>query len=267
MIKLPKIEDPRGNLSFIEAGPRGVCPFEIQQVEWRYDVPSGTSFKSRVRKGAEEMYVAMSGSFDIVASSDPLRFTLNRSDRAIVAGAGDEVVIDNFSTNSVLLKLSSETDEDIIAGEELVEDPATSHRDSDIEDVRMVDLWRVQIQKSSYTAIYNDCLAIPFKVRRAFYLYDVPADAERGGHSHYMAQELIVALTGSFDVVLDDGKHAPRRYSLNRPYRGLYIPAGMWRTLDNFSGGAVCLVLTSERYSEADYVREYDEFKRLTANA
>ncbi len=106
---------------------------------------------------------------------------------------------------------------------------------------------------------------IPFNIRRVFYLYDVPADAERGGHSHFQAEELIVALSGCFDVVLDDGKRPPVRFTLNRPYQALYIPTGLWRTLDNFSGGSVCMVLTSERYSEADYVRDYERFKTLTA--
>ncbi len=140
-----------------------------------------------------------------------------------------------------------------------------SHKISSVEQCRIIELARHRHANGSLSVVENADEAMPFAVRRAFYLYDVPADAERGGHSHHEAQEMIMALSGSFDVVLHDG-HAERRFSLNRPYRALYIPAGLWRTLDNFSGGAVCLVLTSERYSEADYVRSYDEFKQLTAN-
>lgn len=139
-----------------------------------------------------------------------------------------------------------------------------SHATSSVDNSRMVDLNRHRHANGSLTVFENGAEGCPFDVRRVFYLYDVPADASRGGHSHHEAEELIVALSGSFDVVLDDGKHAPRRYSLNRPYRGLYVPAGLWRTLDNFSGGAVCLVLTSQRYSEADYVRDYNIFRQLT---
>ena len=139
-----------------------------------------------------------------------------------------------------------------------------SHAISSIDRCRIIELDRNRHANGSLTVFENGAAYCPFDVRRVYYLYDVPADASRGGHSHYEAEGLIVALSGSFDVVLDDGKQPPRRYSLNRPYRGLYITAGIWRTLDNFSGGAVCRVLTSHRYSAADYVRDYDTFKRLT---
>ena len=99
----------------------------------------------------------------------------------------------------------------------------------------------------------------PFEIKRAFYLYDVPADSQRGGHAHYEGQELILALSGSFDVILTDGRQTTR-WHLDRPYRALYVPTGLWRTIDNFSGGAVCMVLTSVIYSEDDYIRDYDAF-------
>ena len=99
----------------------------------------------------------------------------------------------------------------------------------------------------------------PFPIKRVFYLYDVPADSERGGHAHYEGRELIIALSGAFDVCLSDGQ-ASHKWHLDRPYRALYVPNGLWRTIDNFSGGAVCLVLTSVEYSEDDYIRDYDKF-------
>ena len=138
-----------------------------------------------------------------------------------------------------------------------------SHAASLTTDCRIIELARHRHANGSLSVVGNDDPAIPFAVRRTFYLYDVPADTERGGHSHHQAQEMIIALSGSFDVVIDDG-HSVERFSLNRPYNALYIPAGLWRTLDNFSGGSVCLVLTSERYSETDYVRDYSTFKSLT---
>lgn len=97
-----------------------------------------------------------------------------------------------------------------------------------------------------------------------FYLYDVPGDSNRGGHSHHVARELIIAAGGSFDVTLDDGCDK-RVYTLNRPYRALYVEAGIWRSIDNFSSGSVCLVLTSELFDEADYVRDYATFRQLTS--
>lgn len=138
-----------------------------------------------------------------------------------------------------------------------------NHSLSVIGDCRVIDLPRHRHENGSLTVVQNDN-STPFAVRRVFYLYDVPGDSERGGHSHHVARELIVAAGGCFDVVLDDG-HERRTFTLRRPSQALYIPAGIWRSLNNFSSGAVCLVLTSEKYDEADYVRDYDRFLQLTA--
>ncbi|GLW61731.1 hypothetical protein Hthe01_20800 [Hydrogenophilus thermoluteolus] len=103
---------------------------------------------------------------------------------------------------------------------------------------------------------------IPFEIRRVYYLYDVPGGAERGGHAHKTLHQFIIAMSGSFDVVLDDGRQK-KRVHLNRSYYGLYICPMIWRELDNFSSGAVCLVLASDLYDENDYYRDYDAY--LTA--
>ena len=100
---------------------------------------------------------------------------------------------------------------------------------------------------------------LPFEIARVYWTYDVPAGAVRGSHSHKEAQELIIATSGSFTVHLSDGK-STESYLLNRPYEGLYVPPRYWRTLDNFSSGSVCMVLTSLPYSEDDYIRDHDEF-------
>jgi hypothetical protein len=100
---------------------------------------------------------------------------------------------------------------------------------------------------------------IPFNIERVYYLYDVPGGSERGSHAHKKLHQFIVAMSGSFDVVLDDGKHK-KRFHLSRSYYGLYVCPMMWRLLDNFSSGSVCLVLVSELYSEDDYFRDYDSF-------
>lgn len=132
---------------------------------------------------------------------------------------------------------------------------------STLDDCRIIELPRRRHENGSLTEVEN-VEGAPFAVKRVFYLYDVPGDSERGGHSHHQAQEFIISASGAFDVVLDDG-HERRTYTLNRPYRALYIPSGIWRELNNFSSGSVCLVLTSEVYDEADYVRDYSEFKAL----
>lgn len=100
---------------------------------------------------------------------------------------------------------------------------------------------------------------LPFEFKRIYYLFDVPTNTFRGGHSHIAQQEVLVALSGSFEVVLDDGKEK-KSFLLNKPNVGLLIPTGIWRELQNFSSGSVCFVLAQDIFDEADYIREYDEF-------
>ncbi|MBD5214388.1 MAG: WxcM-like domain-containing protein [Bacteroidales bacterium] len=139
-----------------------------------------------------------------------------------------------------------------------------SHSTSSLDHCRIISLPRHRHPNGSLTVVENDD-SIPFAIKRVFYLYDVPGDSERGGHSHHKAQELIVAVSGSFDITLTDG-HRTEVFTLKRPYEALYIEAGIWRSLNNFSSGSVSLVLTSEKYDEADYVRDFNEFQRLTAH-
>ena len=108
----------------------------------------------------------------------------------------------------------------------------------------------------------NNGVELPFDIQRTFYIYDVPGGAERGGHSHYLCQEFIIAISGSFDVTVDDGRER-RTFTLNRPYQGLLVVPGIWRTLQNFSSGSVCLALASHHYDEDDYVRDYDKYLEL----
>ena len=100
---------------------------------------------------------------------------------------------------------------------------------------------------------------LPFDIKRVYYLYDIPSDAERGGHSHINQQEFLIAVSGSFDVILNDGK-ATKTVTLNKPDKGLLIKQGVWRELNNFSSGAVCLVMSSDTFEESDYIRDYDDF-------
>ncbi|MDE6571634.1 MAG: FdtA/QdtA family cupin domain-containing protein [Duncaniella sp.] len=128
---------------------------------------------------------------------------------------------------------------------------------------RIVSLPRIYDPRGNLTFV-QDFDQVPFHIARAYWTYDVPAGESRGGHSHHEAEELVIATCGSFNVNLYDGD-TWNTYTLNRPYEGLYIPPGYWRTLDNFASGSVCMVLTSIPYSEDDYVRDYEEFKRLAA--
>ena len=135
------------------------------------------------------------------------------------------------------------------------------HNQSQLSDCQMINLAKHHHANGNLTAV-NNGVDLPFEIQRTFYIYDVPGDAERGGHSHYTCHEFIIAISGSFDVTVDDGTNQ-YTYTLNRPYQGLLVVPGIWRTLQNFSSGSVCLALASHHFDEDDYVREYDVFVKL----
>ena len=127
-----------------------------------------------------------------------------------------------------------------------------------IDDTRMIDIPKIHNKRGNLAVVEQG--TIPFAIKRVYYLYDVPSHAERGGHAHKEEQKLLVALSGSFEVVLKDGIHE-RTVTLNKPNSGLYIPAGIWREIQNFSSGSVCLAIASTQFDEQDYIRDYDDFK------
>ena len=128
-----------------------------------------------------------------------------------------------------------------------------------VYDCTVIELDRHHSDRKGNISVVENGRDVPFDVKRAYYLYDVPGGESRGGHAHKELRQLIIAASGSFSVTLDDG-HVKRTFTLNRPYQGLYVVPEIWRTLDDFSSGAVCLVLASERYDEQDYIRDYQEF-------
>jgi dTDP-4-dehydrorhamnose 3,5-epimerase-like enzyme len=127
-----------------------------------------------------------------------------------------------------------------------------------INDVKIIDIPKLHDERGFLAVIEKD--AIPFAIKRVYYLYDVPSDSFRGGHAHKEQESVIIALSGSFEVLIDDGE-TKRRIMLNKPNQGLYIPTDIWREIDNFSSGSVCLVLASTEYDEVEYIRDYDDFK------
>jgi len=129
-----------------------------------------------------------------------------------------------------------------------------------LAECKMVNLPKINEPRGNLTFIEGG-RHIPFEIKRVYYLYDVPGGAERGGHAHKDLHQLIIAMSGSFDVVLNDGAQK-KRFHLNRSYSGIYICPMVWRELDNFSSGSVCMVLASNFYDEADYYRDYQEFIR-----
>ena len=279
IITLPKISDPRGNLSFIEGADH--IPFDIARAYWIYDVPGGASRGGHAFKEQEEFIVALSGSFDVVLHDGvgEQRIHLNRSYWGLYVPAGLWRSMDNFSTNSVALVLASTPydEADYIRDFDSYLDyqkgqimNATKNQincsipqfdvcQTKVSDCQLMDL-SINHQDKGNITVAEGCQNIPFPINRIYYLYDIPGGEARGGHAHKELQQWIIALSGSFDVVLNDGT-AEQRITLNRPYHALRVVPGIWRALDNFSSGSICLVLASHHYDEADYIRSYNEFK------
>lgn len=129
-------------------------------------------------------------------------------------------------------------------------------------DCSMVELDKHHSDRKGNLTVVENGVTLPFDVKRVYYLYDIPGGESRGSHAHKELEQLIVAASGSFKVTLDDGK-VKRTFFLNRPYQGLYVKPGMWRDLEDFSSGAVCMVLASEVYQPEDYIHDYDEFLKF----
>lgn len=129
-------------------------------------------------------------------------------------------------------------------------------------EINIINIPKIEDPRGNLSVIEKEI--VPFEIKRVYYLYDVPAGAERGGHSHKEQQEFLVALSGSFEVILNDGK-TEKSVTLNKPFEGLLITNGIWRELKNFSSGAVCLVVASDVFEESDYIREFNEFLAISA--
>ncbi|NDP27188.1 MAG: WxcM-like domain-containing protein [Flavobacterium sp.] len=123
--------------------------------------------------------------------------------------------------------------------------------------ITIIDVPKIENSLGNIAVIEKD--TIPFEIKRVYYLFDIPSNATRGGHAHHKLQQVLIAISGSFDVVLNNGK-TKETVTLNKPNKGLLIKENTWRELENFSSGAVCLVLASREYDEADYIREFDVF-------
>lgn len=279
-IQLPKISDPRGNLSFFEDCNQ--IPFKIKRTHWIYDVPGGAERGGVAYEHTEEFIIAMSGSFDVVIDDGKERkvIQLNRSYMGVYIPKGMWREIQNFSTNSIAVIAASthyHPAEGIRSYEEFKKQAATLSFIDEVKteectapdvcelgkygvyDCNIIELDKHHSDSRGNISVVENTETVPFDVKRIYYLYDVPGGESRGGHAHRKLSQLIVAASGSFTVTLDDG-NVKRSITLNRPYQGLLIRPGVWRILDDFSSGSVCLVLASEKYDEDDYIREYKDF-------
>lgn len=280
IIQLPKFLDERGNLSFFENEVQ--LPFAIKRVHWIYDVPGGEQRGGVAYRQTEEFVVALSGSFDVVVDDGVSKkvFNLNRSYMGVYVPKGCWRSIENFSTNSLAMIAASTYYDTNDATRDYDMFLAWSQKQNEdkniypIEPVKtfdnsmgvgsvygctMIELDRHHSNRKGDISVVENGITVPFDVKRVYYLYDVPGGVSRGGHAHKELFQLIVPASGSFTVILDDGK-VKRSFHLNRPYQGLLVTPGIWRTLEDFSSGSVCMVLASEKYDASDYIRDYDEF-------
>lgn len=287
IIQLPKIADPRGNLSIVEQIKQ--IPFEIKRVHWIYDVPGGLDRGGHAFKETEEFIVALSGSFDVLIDDGNKhhKFPLNRSYFGLYVPKGMWRTMTNFSTNSLALVLSStDYDEnDYVSDYEeykvwrkdiskvpTITDARTSVKLNNplskymLEDAKSVfdcslcELNKMHDPEGNLTYIYEN-VHVPFLINRVFYSYDIPGGESRGAHAHKHCHQFLIAASGSFEVVLDDGTNK-RTVLLNRPFWGLHVPPGIWAAEQGFSSGSICLVLASHGYEEEDYIRNYEDYLR-----
>jgi dTDP-4-dehydrorhamnose 3,5-epimerase-like enzyme len=280
-IELPKFLDNRGNLSYAQNFDQ--IPFEIKRTYWLYDVPGGVSRGGHAEINNEEVVIALSGAFDIAVDDgvNKKNFTLNRSYNGLYIPKGLWREIKNFSTNAVALEFGSIPYDanDYIRDYQVFLSSSMSHRstvDSDkrdesfqekcihtnrfnVFDCTMIELDKHHSDRKGNLTVVENGKTLPFAVKRVYYLYDIPGGESRGAHAHKELSQLIIAVSGSFRVTLDDG-NVKRSFVLNRPYQGLYVKPGIWRDLDDFSAGAVCMVLASDVYQAEDYIRSYEDF-------
>jgi dTDP-4-dehydrorhamnose 3,5-epimerase-like enzyme len=285
IIELPKIVDLRGNLSIVEQFKQ--IQFEIRRVHWIYDVPGGVERGGHAYKNTEEFIVALSGSFDVEIDNGKVKttYSLNRSYYGLYVPKGMWRTMINFSTNSLALVLSS-TDYDeqdyIMNYEEfcrwrcdLSVEPTpsfvkTSHQVNNpinrkmltegksVFDCSLCELNKMHDVEGNLTYMYQN-VHVPFTINRVFYSYDIPGGEDRGAHAHKYCHQFIIAASGAFEVVLDDGTNK-RTVTLNRPFWGLHVPPGIWASEQGFSSGSICLVLASHGYDEEDYIRNYADY-------
>lgn len=284
IIELPKFLDARGNLSFAENNAQ--IPFEIKRTYWLYDVPGDVNRGGHAEINNEELIIAMSGAFDITVDDGCKQktFTLNRSYYGLYIPKGLWREIKNFSTNALALEFGStiynandyirsyedfcqfaaniHTDKYKKLTKEIINNEAIKPKNSkryNVFDCTMVELDKHHSDRKGNLTVVENGKTLPFDIKRVYYLYDIPGGESRGAHAHRNLEQFIIAASGSFKVTLDDG-NCKRTFFLNRPYQGLYVKPGMWRDLDDFSSGAICMVLASEIYQKEDYIRDYKEF-------
>lgn len=257
ILDLPKIEDKRGNLSFIEIETH--LPFPITCACWIYgDVEEN---ELELFKNQQKIIIALSGSFDIVINDAESTHTLNSANKALYLPHSTEYSLENYSANSVCLILGSHANNQINKHNLLYDKDNSTPQYYTVADCSLIkfsatekDLVRIESEKD-----------IPFNIERTFYIYDIPKGEERGRHAHKYCHELLVATTGSFEVDLDDGT-TKKTIILDNPKQALHIPPGVWASQKKYSSGVTCLAFASKKYNLDGYINSYEEFKEYRAD-
>ena len=293
IVQFPKFLDERGNLSVLES--RKQVPFSFRRCYWIYDVPGGELRGSHAFRNQHEIIIALSGSFDAVIhdGNGERRYSLSRTYYGLYLPPMHYRTLDNFSTNSLALVVSSTAydesdyiwDRDDFCNQKkdwkfsplpapcngtapigtasgiatfVAAPDLESVRKATIDDCALMTLPRHSERSGSLTSIENS-KDNPFDVKRIFYLYAIPGGENRGGHAHKECHQMLVAASGAFDVKVSDGRNE-KGYRLDRPYYGLHIPPGVWAEELNFSSGSICLALASQEFNESDYWRRFEDY-------
>lgn len=241
LLDLPCFTDGRGDLSFFEVGQH--VPFDIADVAWVHPGPGSAG--ALPTGGGATFLVALRGSVTVAAPAAAAPLVLDRPDRALLTLEAGELQLMESAPGSCLLICSERP----LGAAAPAADPAGPLR-------------RIPTERTLGGTLVRGARALTFPVRRVYYLYNVPEGQERGAHAHRELHQLIVAVHGAFDVALDDGRER-RRVRLDDSTAGLPVTRMVWRDLHDFTPDAVCLVLASETYSEADYIRTYEDYRRL----
>ena len=234
IIELPKITDERGTLSFAEIEQH--IPFRISQVSW-------ITTDKQIRKQGEEIFIALTGSFNIVIDGNK-KYVLDRPQKALFVPDKLDRTIKSISDNAIFLVISSESEKD-------------KSSSSLLKEYFIADCPVIRLSESGKKYITNE--DIPFDIKRIFYISGIPAGEQRGMHAHKFCHEILIAINGKFNVELDDGTNR-KTVILDNPAYGLHIPPGIWAVEREYSQDVVCLVLASDKYDADNYINTYSDF-------
>lgn len=256
IVRFSKYKDKRGKLIFFEVANHDLSVFK--NLSWTIFKHSNKVNVESSRKSTGEFFIALHGSFEVVLLNDSNQdkyFSLSSNDYALSVANGTYLSMENVSQDAIILNITADVKcDDVTLVKEALPLNSKNAKQYGIDDCVAIKFFSATIENH-----HQVDAQLPFKVERIFYLFDVPAQAVRGEHAHKTCHQILVAVQGSFEVILDDGKNK-RKTLLNQSNVGLHIPPGIWASEINFMQGSICLVMASEVFAESDYIRDYNVF-------